>query len=52
VETEPGVREVRQTVIHTTEPLMPESVVSEVDMATEEQQKNNSPQCMYRVIAE
>jgi len=37
VETEPGVHEVRQTVIHTTEPLLPESVVSEVDMATEEQ---------------
>jgi hypothetical protein len=31
------VHEVRQTVIHTTEPLVPESFVSEADMVTEEQ---------------
>jgi hypothetical protein len=37
VETEPGFHEVRQIVIHKTEPLVPESDVCEVDMATEEQ---------------
>jgi len=43
VETEPEVHEIRQTVIHTTEPLVPASVVSEADMATEEQKKKKTP---------
>lgn len=37
METELGFHEVRQTVIHTTEPLVLVSVVCELDMATEEQ---------------
>ena len=44
--TEPGVNGVRQTEIHTTEPLVPESVVYEVEMATEEQKYTTYNVCV------
>jgi len=47
VETDPGVHEVRHTVIHITEPLVPESVVSEVNMTTEEQKYTTHNACSY-----
>ena len=38
-----GVNDVRQTEIHTTEPLIPELSAFEVEMAIEEQKRHESP---------
>jgi len=37
-----GVNEVRPTEIHTAEPLVPETSVSEVELATEKLKSHNS----------
>jgi len=38
-----GVSDVRQTVIHTAEPLVPESSASKVEMAIEELRRYKAP---------
>jgi hypothetical protein len=46
-----GVNGIRQTKIHTTEPLMPEPSASEVEMATEKLKWHKSPD-IYHITAE
>jgi hypothetical protein len=38
-----GINEVRQAEIHTTEPLVPETSVFEVELATEQMKSHKSP---------
>jgi len=46
-----GVKDVRQTEIHTTEPLMPELSAFEVEMAIENPKRHTSP-CIDQIPAE
>jgi hypothetical protein len=43
-----GVHNVRQTEIHTAEPLVPELSASEVEMATEKLKRHKSPEKLKR----